>query len=164
MCGDFFRLLAYIIKIKNGYNSLIMSGRILGIDYGEKRIGIAISDPLKLTAQGLPNIMNGPSCFEKIKDIAEEQGVEEIVIGLPRNLNGSLGPSAEKVKAFSDRLRELIEVPVRFWEEWMSTREAERHLIHSDKSRKKRKNLIDKVSAQLILQGYLDSLGRNDEA
>lgn len=137
--------------------------RILALDYGEKRIGAAISDRLCITAQGLPNIQNEPSAFLKIKEIVEREGITEIIVGLPRNLNGTIGESAKKVESFAEELKKHISIPVKFWEEWLSTKEAERHLIFADKSRKKRKDLIDRVAAQLILQGYLDSIPNKDE-
>ena len=132
--------------------------RTLAIDYGEKRLGIAISDPLHITAQGLPNVANSPNMFDEIADIVKREDVGEIVIGLPRRLNGSIGQSAENVKNFGERLAKYVNIPIKYWEEWLSTKEAEKHLISLDKSRKKRKGLIDMVAAQLILQGYLDSI------
>ena len=134
------------------------TGRILAIDYGEKRIGLAMSDPLNITAQGLPTIANDKNTFSSIKSTVENEKVVEIVLGLPRNLNGSIGESAKTVQGFGEELKKYVNIPINYWDEWLSTCEAEKHLIFADKSRKKRKGLIDKVAAQLILQGYLDSL------
>jgi len=135
----------------------MLEKRKLAIDYGEKRIGIAVSDPLNITAQGLPNIANSPKAFHEIQAVVEEKNVGEIILGLPRRLDGSLGESAIKVKNFGESLKKYVNIPIIYWEEWLSTKEAEKHLISMDKSRKKRKGLIDMVAAQLILQGYLDS-------
>ena len=132
-------------------------GRILAIDYGEKRIGIAISDPLGITAQSLPTLANNSLKFEEIKKLAETKMVCEIVIGLPRRLNGTIGPAAENVQRFGDELAKHVAIPIVYWDEWFTTSEAEKLLISADKSRQKRKQVIDMVAAQLILQGYLDS-------
>lgn len=133
------------------------SKRVLAIDYGSKRIGVAVSDPLGITAQGLPNVDNDAERFENIRKITEEKGVSLIIVGLPRRLDGTLGQSAQEVKKFGDELRKKLAIEVKYWEEWLSTAEAERHLINADRSRKKRKGLRDRIAAQLILQGYLDS-------
>jgi putative holliday junction resolvase len=132
-------------------------GRILAIDYGTKRIGIAISDLLHMSSNGLPNIENNQRKFEEIAKIVQNESVEEVVIGLPRKLNGTIGEAAQAVQQFSEELKKYINVPIVFWDEWMTTAEAEKHLISQDKSRAKRKEIRDRVAAQLILQGYLDS-------
>ncbi len=132
--------------------------KILAIDYGEKRIGIALSDALQMTAQGLPNIDNNRYKFDKIKALCENENVAEIIVGIPRRFDGTIGEAAQKIEKFAQQLKKHVNIPVKFWDEWLSTKEAEKHLIHADKSRKKRKGLIDRVAAQLILQGYLDSI------
>ncbi len=136
--------------------------RILGIDIGTKRIGIAISDELGWTAQGIKTLhrSNGESDLGEIRDIAREYGVEKIVVGLPRNMNGSLGPQAEMALGFVEELKEILGVPIITWDERLSTLEATKMFIRADLSRKKRKRKIDMTAAILILQSYLDSLAR----
>jgi len=136
--------------------------RILGLDVGTKRIGIAVSDELGWTAQGIKTLhrSNGQSDFGEIRDIAREYGVEKIVVGLPRNMNGSLGPQAEMTLGFAQELREILGVPIITWDERLSTVEATKMLIRADLSRKKRKRKVDMTAAILILQSYLDSLAR----
>jgi len=132
--------------------------RILGIDLGEKRIGIAISDELGITAQGLPTI---PSTTEdenlkKIKKLIDKYNVEKIILGLPKNMNGTLGKQAEKSLCFAQKIKNIHQVPVELEDERLSTSKAEKLLIQADRSRKKRKKVIDKMSAVIILQSYLD--------
>ena len=136
--------------------------RILGLDVGTKRIGIAICDELGWTAQGIRTLhrSNGQSDLGEIRDIAREYGVEKIVVGLPRNMNGSLGPQAEMTLGFVRELREILEVPIITWDERLSTVEATKMLIRADLSRKKRRGKVDMTAAILILQSYLDSLAR----
>ncbi len=134
--------------------------RILGLDVGTKRIGIAISDELGWTAQGVKTLHrdNGESDLRKIRDIVREYGVEKIVVGLPANMNGSLGPQAEMALGFVRELREIIDFPIITWDERLTTVEATKALIRADLSRKKRKRKVDMTAAILILQSYLDSL------
>lgn len=136
--------------------------RILGLDIGTKRIGIAISDELGWTAQGIKTLhrSNGESDVGEIRDIAREYGVEKIVVGLPRNMNGSLGPQAEMVLGFVQELEEILGVPIITWDERLSTVEATKMFIRADLSRKKRKLKVDMMAAILILQSYLDSIAR----
>jgi len=136
--------------------------RILGLDVGTKRIGIAISDELGWTAQGIKTLhrRESKSDLREIRDIAGQYGVEEIVVGLPRNMNGSLGPQAQMVLGFIRDLRGVLDVPILTWDERLSTVEATKILIKGDLSRKKRKQKVDMSAAALILQSYLDSLAR----
>lgn len=129
---------------------------------GTKRIGIAISDELGWTAQGIKtlNRREDKSDLEEIRDIAGQYGVEEIVIGLPRNMNGSLGPQAQMVLGFSRDLRGVLGIPILTWDERLSTVEATKILIRGDLSRRKRKRKVDMTAAVLILQSYLDSLAQ----
>jgi putative Holliday junction resolvase len=138
--------------------------RILGLDVGSKRIGIAISDELGWTAQGMKTLhrSNGESDLGKIRDIVREYGVEKIVVGLPTNMNGSLGPQAEMALEFVGELREILDLPIITWDERLSTAEATKMLIMADLSRKKRKGKVDMTAAILILQSYLDSLARKE--
>jgi putative Holliday junction resolvase len=132
--------------------------RILGLDLGERTIGVAVSDETTSIASGLESIRSvGPQKDVKnVSRIARELGVEEIVVGLPRLLDGSLGRRAESALAFIERLKRASGVGVIPWDERLSTVAAERALIEGNVSRKGRKAVVDKVSAILILQNYLD--------
>lgn len=138
--------------------------RILGLDFGEKRIGLAISDEGEIIAQGLGMIEREGEAkdLERLREIITSHGVEEVVIGLPKGLNGRLGPGAQKVSKFADRLTSLLKIDVRLWDERFTTSISERSLIEGNLSRKKRKNQIDKLSAVLILQNYLDYLRQEE--
>jgi len=138
--------------------------RVLGLDVGSKRIGIAISDELGWTAQGIKTLhrRESKSDLGEIRDIADQYGVEEIVVGLPRNMNGSLGPQAQMVLGFIRDLRGVFDIPILTWDERLSTVEATKILIKGDLSRKKRKQKVDSLAAVLILQSYLDSLARKE--
>ncbi len=132
--------------------------RILGLDVGSKRIGIAISDPLGITAQGLTTLQcrNPHSHTEEILELVRQYEVQEIVVGIPYHMNGSEGPEVEKVREFVSTIREAVPVQVHEWDERLSTVAAERLLIEADLSRKKRRKVVDKVAAVIILQGFLD--------
>lgn len=132
--------------------------RILGLDIGDKTIGIAVSDEMGWTAQGLKTLIRKGFNEElsSIKEIIEEYGVKEILVGLPKNMNGSIGPQGKKVITFVERLKTALPLPVLLWDERLSTVRAEKVLLEADISRKKRKGLKDKLAAQFILQGYLD--------
>ena len=133
--------------------------RILGLDVGSKTIGVAISDELSLTAQGLTTLKRKvlKQDIKQLLKVIEENGVEKVVVGLPKNMNGSLGPSAEMVISLIGELKKFIDLPVVTWDERLSTVAAQRVLLEADMSRKKRKRVVDKVAAILILQGYLDN-------
>lgn len=134
--------------------------RILGLDVGDKRIGAAISDPMGWTAQGLKTIYRKESTkndIDEIKSIINEYHVEKIVIGLPKNMNNTLGPQGEKVIKYSNMLKEKTGIPIEFYDERLSTMAVERTLIEADVSRAKRKTVVDKLAAVYILQTYLDS-------
>jgi putative Holliday junction resolvase len=133
--------------------------RILGMDLGEKRIGLSLSDPLGITAQGLKTIKRTDleTDLQQLKEIIEEKKVKKIVVGLPRNMDGTLGPQAEKVKQFIAFLIQEISMEVVYWDERLTTIAAERVLIGGGVSRKKRKKFIDKLAAVIILQSFLDN-------
>jgi putative Holliday junction resolvase len=134
--------------------------RILAIDHGSKRMGIAISDELKMIAQPLEFIPAEP--FEqflvRLKAILVEKPAEMILVGLPRNMDGSYGPAATAVQEFVAILKQSVEVPIRTWDERLTSAQANRVLIAADVRRSKRKEKVDKTAAALILQSYLDSL------
>jgi len=133
--------------------------RVLGVDYGEKRIGLAVSDPegLIATPLGVQDVTGRKDAVDAVGRAAGETGAERIVVGLPLNMDGSAGPMAEKVQVFAERLRTRTGLPVDTWDERLSTRLVERTLIEADVSRRKRKGLRDKLAAGVILQGYLDA-------
>lgn len=134
--------------------------RIMGLDIGEKTIGIAICDPLGYTAQGITTIRrkSKESDIEQLKKICNEYKVEEIIAGLPKNMNGTLGPQSEKIIKLCDFIKERLSLPLNFWDERLTTVAANKAMLESDMSRSKRKKLVDKVAATYILQGYLDSI------
>lgn len=133
-------------------------GRILGLDIGDVRIGIAISDELEITAQGLPTFKRIylEKDIEGIKDIIESHEIETVIIGLPKMLDGTIGVQAQKVIDFTNILKTKINMPVIFWDERLTTSEVNKLLIDADVRRSKRREVADKLAAQLILQGYLD--------
>lgn len=131
--------------------------RILGLDIGDKTMGIAISDEMCWTAQALKTLVRNPKEeISKIKELIDEYEVKEILVGLPKNMNGSIGPQGKKVIVFIERLKKSIPIQITLWDERLSTVSAEKTLIEADLSRRKRKRLRDKLAAQFILQGYLD--------
>ena len=138
--------------------------RVLGLDVGEKRIGIALSDALGWTAQGLEtyNRRGEAQDCAYIKNLVEQNLVQACVVGLPRNMDGSLGPQAKYVQAFAETLKSYVSIPIEFWDERLSTAAARRTLLEADVSRKKRKLVIDKMAAVHILQGYLDRISADE--
>jgi len=135
--------------------------RILGLDIGDRTIGVAISDPLGFTAQGVTTIRrkSNEKDLEELRKICEEYKVETIVSGLPKNMNGTLGPQSEKVLGFCKLIEENINLPIKMWDERLTTVAAHRVMLEGDLSRAKRKKIVDKMAAMYILQGYLDSIG-----
>jgi putative Holliday junction resolvase len=141
--------------------------RTMGLDVGSHTIGIAISDELGMTAQGLKTIRRKSmeEDFTEIKMIISKFDIEKVVVGLPKNMNGTLGKGAEAVFQWIEAFKARINLPVVTWDERLTTVEASKILLEADLSRKKRKKVIDKVAAVLILQGYLDhSRKRNDDS
>ncbi|KXL51848.1 putative holliday junction resolvase [Anaerotignum neopropionicum] len=140
--------------------------RILGLDYGDKTIGVALSDPLGWTAQGMEIIRReNPAEYKKslkrLSELVEEYQPEAIVLGYPKNLDNSEGERCVKTKAFAERLEKRFpKVKLVLWDERFSTIAAERALREAELSHEKRKRVIDKMAAVHILQGYLDSINR----
>lgn len=135
--------------------------RVMGLDVGSKTVGVAISDPLGFTAQGLEIIPidedKGEFGFERLAVLVQQYKVERFVVGLPKNMNNTSGPRVEASQAYGERLIEQFRLPVVYQDERLTTVAAERMLIEqADISRSKRKKVIDKLAAQLILQNYLD--------
>jgi putative holliday junction resolvase len=135
--------------------------RTMGLDLGSKTIGVSISDAMGWTAQGLETIKINEEKKEfglaRLEEIIREHEVSKVVLGLPKNMNGTIGPRAEASIAFAKVLEEKFRVPVQLWDERLTTMAAERVLLEADVSRSKRKKVIDKMAASMILQGYLDS-------
>lgn len=134
--------------------------RILGLDVGQKTIGIAVSDPLGFTAQGITTIRRTKKAEDivELKKICDEYKVESLVIGLPKNMNGTIGFAGEKIMEFAELIKEQIPMKIEFWDERLTTVAAHRAMLEADLSRGKRKKIVDKVAATYILQGYLDRL------
>lgn len=132
--------------------------RILGLDVGSKTIGVAVSDPLGFTAQGITTIRrtNKEKDLQEIKKFCDEYKAETIVIGLPKNMNGTIGPSGEIIMAFGKLIEEELKVEIKFWDERLTTVAAHKAMLEADLSRNKRKKIVDKVASTFILQGYLD--------
>jgi len=138
--------------------------RIMGLDVGSRTIGMAISDELGLTAQGFKTLRRKSmeDDFQEIAAIINQFEISKIVVGLPKNMNGTLGSQAETVLKWVEILKDRIEVPVVTWDERLSTVGASKVLLEADLSRRKRKKVIDKLAAVLILQGYLDQSRRTN--
>ena len=133
--------------------------RILALDHGTKRIGVAISDELGIIAQPLEFIPAEPleKFYQRLAVILAEKQVTEIVVGMPFNMNGSIGPAAQKVERFVTELKTKVAPPIHTCDERLTTYEAENLLISAGTRRKKRKQVIDKMAAAVLLQGYLDA-------
>ncbi len=136
--------------------------RILGIDHGTKRIGIAVSDELKMIAQPLEYIPAEPfaAFLERLRAILRDKEVELILVGMPRNMDGSYGPAALKVQDFVAALKGALTVPIQTWDERLTSAQANRFLIQANVRREKRKEKVDKMAAAILLQSYLDSIAR----
>ncbi|HVU26797.1 MAG TPA: Holliday junction resolvase RuvX [Verrucomicrobiae bacterium] len=132
--------------------------RILALDHGTRRIGVAVSDETKTIAQPLEYIPAEPFAdfLARLKKILAEKEIDLILLGLPRNMDGSYGPAAQKVQAFADELKKEISVPIKFWDERLTSSMANRILIQGNVRRDKRKEKVDKMAAAILLQSYLD--------
>ena len=142
--------------------------RILGLDFGSKTVGVAVSDGLLLTAQGVETFERKDESklrktCARIEELIAEYEVTEIVLGLPKNMNNTEGERVEKTKAFGEMLERRTGLPVHYWDERLTTVAAEQILMESGVRRENRKAVIDKVAAGLILQGYLDCLRTKEE-
>lgn len=135
--------------------------RTMGLDAGTKTVGIAISDAFGWTAQGIETInineAAGEFGLDRIAELVQEYEVTKFVVGFPKNMNNTVGPRGEAAKLFASLLEEKFGFPAVLWDERLTTMAAERVLLEADVSRKKRKKVIDKMAASMILQGYLDS-------
>ncbi|OUN30939.1 Holliday junction resolvase RuvX [Blautia sp. An81] len=141
--------------------------RIMGLDYGSKTIGVAISDPMGLTAQGLEIIRREEEnklrkSLRRIEELVQEYQVEEIVLGFPKNMNNTIGERAEKSLQLKETLERRLGLPVVMWDERLTTVEADRTLIEAGVRRENRKKYVDMIAAVFILQGYLDAKANPD--
>ena len=138
----------------------------MGLDLGDSRIGVALSDPTGTIAGALTTLQrkNPDQDIAELGKLAAEHAVSKLIIGLPINMDGSLGPQAKKTQAFAERAGAALGIPVEFWDERLSSRAVESVLIEAGMSRQKRKGVIDKVAAVYILQGYLDSRPHSERA
>ncbi|MDO5650459.1 MAG: Holliday junction resolvase RuvX [Gallicola sp.] len=138
--------------------------RYLGLDVGEKTIGVALSDPFGMTAQGIETIkrFSNKEDFQKLKDYIDQYEIKTVVVGLPLNMNGTLGPSGEKAKKFGEKLKNKYGVEIIFQDERMTSVSATRVLIEGNVRREKRKQYVDKIAAVFILQSFLDTVRKDD--
>ncbi len=134
--------------------------RILALDHGTKRIGVAVSDELKVIAQPLEYILAEPSAdfLGRLKELIRDKEVGLILVGMPRKMDGSYGPAAQKVQEFVGMLKGALIVPIKLWDERLTSAQANRLLIQGNVRREKRKEKVDKMAAAILLQSYLDSL------
>lgn len=137
--------------------------RILGLDVGDKTVGVAVSDLLQLTAQGLTTIRRESKVkdYAALEDIINEYSIKKVVVGLPKNMNGTIGPQGDKTIKFAEKLKNKFNIELIYEDERLTTMAAEKMLISGDVRRDKRKQVIDKVAATYILQTYLDRQGRS---
>jgi putative Holliday junction resolvase len=133
--------------------------RILALDHGTRRVGVAVSDEMYLIAQPLEYIAPEPFAdfLARLKEILREKEVELILIGMPRNMDGSYGPAALKVQEFAAALKAAVTVPLKLWDERLTTTQAQKYLIEGGVRRNQRKEKVDKTAAAILLQSYLDS-------
>ena len=136
-----------------------MTGRILGVDLGERRVGFALSDPTQFlsSSHAMVEVQSPAHAANETARVARENDAVKIVVGLPINMDGSKGPAAQKALAFVELLRPKVKVPVETWDERLSTKSAHDVLIQAGTRRGDRKQLVDKIAAQIMLQNYLDA-------
>jgi putative pre-16S rRNA nuclease len=139
-------------------SSLPIRRRILGVDFGRARIGVAVSDELGMLAHPVETVPATRDAAKRVAEIAREKNAERVVIGLPRHMNGAAGESAEEALAFAEKLRGLLSCEVVTWDERLTTMAANRALREGGQKTKNSRGFVDQVAAQMILQGYLDGL------
>lgn len=142
--------------------------RLMGLDYGSKTVGVAVSDPLVLTAQGVETVWRKQEnklrqTMARIEELISEYQVERIVLGYPKNMNNTVGERAVKSLEFKEKLEKRTGLPVVMWDERLTTAEAERTLMETGVRRENRKQFLDQMAAVLILQGYLDRMNMNKD-
>ncbi len=146
-------------------SEMLIVRRVLGVDFGRARIGVAISDELGMLAHPLETVpgVRVEVAAKRVAVIAREKNVSRVILGLPRHMNGELGAAAEEVNAFADKLRPLLTCPIQMWDERLTTTAANRALRDAGQKTRRTRGIVDQVAAQMILQGYLDSVaGRLD--
>jgi putative Holliday junction resolvase len=138
-----------------------LPGRILAIDYGARRMGLAVSDPLGITAQGIETLerKNKRRDFARLEQVVRDYKVHEIVLGYPLRMSGESGPQSDKVAAFAEELRKAFNLPVHLWDERLTSAQANRVLREAELSIEKRARAVDRMAAVLILQSYLQARG-----
>ena len=134
-----------------------MPGRLLGIDVGERRVGVAVSDAGQMVASPVGVVMRGNLEFQELAALANQYEAIELIVGLPTGMSGREGPQAAGVRQFAEAAATALDVPIAFWDERLTTVQAERSLIATGQRRQRRKDLIDAVAAALMLQGFLDA-------
>jgi len=141
-----------------------MTGRILGVDHGERRVGLAVSDAMGIVATPLKTVevASDDDAVEAVCEAVTETQAVKVVVGLPLNMDGTVGPIALRVRAFCEKLKAALDIDVEEWDERLSSAMVERVLIDADISRQKRKKVRDKLAAQVILRGYLDAHSEDD--
>ena len=142
--------------------------RLMGLDYGSKTVGVAVSDPLGLTAQGVETVWRKQEnklrqTMARIEELISEYEIEKIILGFPKNMNNTIGERALKSLEFKEKLEGRTGLPVVMWDERLTTAEAERTLMETGVRRENRKQFLDQMAAVLILQGYLDRMNMNKD-
>ena len=132
-------------------------GRLMGIDAGDRRVGVAVTDEYRIIASPVATVLRGRIELQQFQELVRRFGVTAMVAGLPKGMSGREGQQAEDARAYAETLAESLDLPLRFWDERLTTAMAERSLIESGKSRSQRKDFIDAVAAALMLQSYIDS-------
>ena len=147
---------------QNGRARELPVGRVLGLDVGSRRIGVAVSDPLGITAQGLETLQRATKRrdFEHLQRVIQEYDVREIVVGLPLRMSGAEGTQSDKMQVFAEELRKRFRLPVHLWDERLTSVEANRLLRETDLSIEKRGKAVDRMAAVLILQGWMERRGK----
>ena len=133
------------------------TGRLMGVDAGERRVGVAVTDDFRMIASPVATVLRGRSEIVQLQELAKRFGISGIVAGLPKGMSGREGQQADDVRAYAWSLAELLALPLRFWDERLTTTMAERSLIEAGRSRSQRKDVVDAVAAALMLQSYIDS-------
>ena len=146
------------VPSQNGTERVLPAGRVLGLDVGSRRIGVAVSDPLGITAQGLETLQRSTKRrdFEHLQHVIQEYDVREIVVGLPLRMSGAQGTQSDKMQVFAEELRKRFRLPVHLWDERLTSAEANRLLRETDLSIEKRGKAVDRMAAVLILQGWME--------
>ena len=146
------------VQSQNGTERVLPAGRVLGLDVGSRRIGVAVSDPLGITAQGLETLQRSTKRrdFEHLQHVIQEYDVREIVVGLPLRMSGAQGTQSDKMRVFAAELHKRFRLPVHLWDERLTSAEANRLLRETDMSIEKRGKAVDRMAAVLILQGWME--------